>query len=168
MQTVGISGHYSEARSGSMWKLVEVSEASGRQWKQVEDKWKVQKTCGSKWKTRKGQEGVRKAVGEGGRGEETWESNSTLHHPLPPSLFWAFPACAWHQGHSLGPLHCCQLGSWSPCHCCIAGKYVVSEMNLHFLTMYDFLGMSTTAHLPPLGHSLQALPLGRLKFFVER
>ena len=58
-RTVGISGHCSEAQSGSMQKSVEDMEASGKQWKTVEDKRKVRKTCGSEWKTRKGPEGVK-------------------------------------------------------------------------------------------------------------
>jgi len=36
-QTVGISGHYSEAWSGSMRKLSGDAEAGGKQWKTVED-----------------------------------------------------------------------------------------------------------------------------------
>jgi len=80
-RTTGISGHYSEAWSGSMQKLLEDTEADGRQWKSVGDKRKVRKTCRSKWKTR-GQEGleeVGKAVGEGRRSRRTWKSNTTLH-----------------------------------------------------------------------------------------
>jgi len=46
----------------------------------VGDKRKVWKTCGSEWKTRKGSEGVRKAMGAGGRGGKTWESNGTLQY----------------------------------------------------------------------------------------
>jgi len=36
-QTVGISGHYSEAWSGSMRKLSGDVEVGGRQWKSVEE-----------------------------------------------------------------------------------------------------------------------------------
>jgi len=46
------------------------AEAGGKQWKSVEDKRKVWKTCGSWWKTRKGSEGVRKARKRSGR---PWE-----------------------------------------------------------------------------------------------
>jgi len=60
-RTTEISGHYSEAQSGSMRKLSGDGEAGGKQWKSVEDKRKVQKTCGSECKTRKGSEGVREA-----------------------------------------------------------------------------------------------------------
>jgi len=67
-RTAGISGHYSEARSGSMRKSSGDAEAGGKQWKLVEDKRKVRKTCGSWWKTRKGSEGVRKGFGRFGRG----------------------------------------------------------------------------------------------------
>ena len=69
-RTAGISGHYSEARSGSMQKSSGDAEAGGKQWKSVEDKRKVWKTCGSWWKTRKGSEGVRKARKRSGR---PWE-----------------------------------------------------------------------------------------------
>ena len=69
-RTAGISGHYSEARSGSMRKSSGDAEAGGKQWKSVEDKRKVRKTCGSWWKTRKGSEGVRKAWKRSGR---PWE-----------------------------------------------------------------------------------------------
>ena len=69
-RTAGISGHYSEARSGSMRKSSGDAEAGGKQWKSVEDKRKVRKTCGSWWKTRKGSEGVRKARKRSGR---PWE-----------------------------------------------------------------------------------------------
>jgi len=46
------------------------AEVGGKQWKSVEDKRKVRKTCGSWWKTRKGSEGVRKARKRSGR---PWE-----------------------------------------------------------------------------------------------
>jgi len=60
-QTTGISSHYSEAQSGSMWKSSE----------DVEDKWEVRKTCRSEWKTREGPEGVGKGQKRLGR---LWES----------------------------------------------------------------------------------------------
>jgi len=70
-QTVGTSGHYSEAQSGSMWKLSGDVEAGGSQWKRVGDQQKVWKTShGSEWKTRKGSEGVRKARK---RSERPWK-----------------------------------------------------------------------------------------------
>ena len=62
-QTTGILGHYSEARSGSMRKLLGDVEAGGKQWKSVEDKWKVWKMCGR----------GRKGSGRPGRGRKRQE-----------------------------------------------------------------------------------------------
>ena len=54
-------GHYSEARSGSRRETR-----------------KVQKTCGSEWKTRKGSEGVREARKRSGRPWERVEEAGRL------------------------------------------------------------------------------------------
>ena len=86
-RTVGISDHYSEVWRRSTRKLSEDTEASGKQWKTVEDKWKVWKRCRSEWKTGKGPgpeevqkcpEEVGKVLGECRRPGKARECNTML------------------------------------------------------------------------------------------
>jgi len=101
-QTVEISGHYSEAQSGSMQKLSEDAEVSGKQWKTVEDKWKVRKMCRSKWKTRKGLEGVRRGQKRCGRVRKrsgsAWESAEGTGRHGNVTLCYKIPICRLLQG----------------------------------------------------------------------
>ena len=81
-RTVGISGHYSEAQSGSMRKSsgdAEAVEVSGRQAEGPEDVRKLVEDQEGVGRGQEGPEEVGKAVGEGGRSGRTWESNGTLH-----------------------------------------------------------------------------------------
>jgi len=94
--TVGISGHYSEAQSGSMWKLSGDAEVGGKQWKSVEVSGRqaeglkdMRKQVEDQEGVGRGQEGpeeVGKAVGEGGRGGKTWKSNDTLQSLMQRAL----------------------------------------------------------------------------------
>jgi len=66
-------GNFRPLLQGTEWKHAEVTEVDVRQWKSVGDKRKVQKTCRSKWKTRKGSGRPRRGQEGCGRGQKKQE-----------------------------------------------------------------------------------------------